>query len=153
MEKLFSRLDNIRAKEGIDVEILGMNPNAKIPGLEGPRANCCREGILDSDVILVPLEDGDRCEALVAMGKTVIVIDLNPFSRSAKRGTLTIVDELSRVVNNMLEFDEPLLEVALDDWDNKENLKQALEHINDSIKVRFLFQVIEYSSSSSQREF
>ena len=134
MEKLFSRLDNIRTKEVIDVEILGMNPNAKIPGLEGPRANCCREGILNSDVILVPLEDGDRCEALVAMGKTVIVIDLNPLSRSAKRGTLTIVDELSRVVNNMLDFAEPLSEFALDDWDNKENLKQALKHINDLIQ-------------------
>ena len=69
------------------------------------------------------------------MGKTVIVIDLNPLSRSAKRGTLTIVDELSRVVNNMLEFDEPLLEVALSDWDNEGNLKQALEHINDSIRT------------------
>ena len=33
--------------------------------------------------ILVPLEDGDRCEALVNMGKTVVVIDLNPLSRSA----------------------------------------------------------------------
>lgn len=134
MEKLFSRLDNIRTKEGVDVEILGMKPNAKIPGLEGPRANCSKEGILDSDVILVPLEDGDRCEALVAMGKTVIVIDLNPLSRSAKRGTLTIVDELSRVVNNMLEFDEPISEVALSDWDNEANLKQALEHINDLIQ-------------------
>ena len=67
-------------------------------------------------------------------GKTVIVIDLNPLSRSAKRGTLTIVDELSRVVNNMLDFAEPLSEFALDDWDNKENLKQALKHINDLIQ-------------------
>ncbi|MGB1233122.1 MAG: phosphopantothenate/pantothenate synthetase family protein, partial [Poseidonia sp.] len=54
--------------------------------MKGPRAACHREGILESDVILVPLEDGDRCNALVAMGKTVIVIDLNPLSRSAQQG-------------------------------------------------------------------
>ena len=48
-------------------------------------------------MILVPLEDGDRCEALVAMGKTVIVVDLNPLSRSAQMASITIVDEITRV--------------------------------------------------------
>jgi 4-phosphopantoate--beta-alanine ligase len=51
-----------------------------------------------ADVILVPLEDGDRCEALVGMGKTVIAIDLNPLSRTARKATLTIVDELTRAL-------------------------------------------------------
>ena len=51
-----------------------------------------------ADVVLVPLEDGDRCEALVAMGKTVIAIDLNPLSRTAQQATLTIVDELTRAL-------------------------------------------------------
>ena len=36
------------------------------------------------------------------MGKTVIVIDLNPLSRSAQQGSITIVDELSRALNTML---------------------------------------------------
>ena len=134
MKVLLEHLESINEKFGLNVKILGANPDSLIPGLEGPRAKCCKDGIFSSEVILVPLEDGDRCEALVAMGKTVIVIDLNPLSRSAKRGTLTIVDELSRVVNNMLDFAEPLSEFALDDWDNKENLKQALKHINDLIQ-------------------
>jgi 4-phosphopantoate--beta-alanine ligase len=103
MAALIGRLEAIKKEHQIDVQILGAEPNARIPGLEGPRANCTKEGILDSDVIMVPLEDGDRCEALVAMGKTVIVIDLNPLSRSAKMGSITIVDELTRVVQNMLE--------------------------------------------------
>ena len=134
MEKLSSRLNAIRDTEGINVEILGMVPNARIPGLEGPRANCTQEGIIDSDVILVPLEDGDRCEALVAMGKTVIVIDLNPLSRSAKMGSITIVDELSRVVDNMLSFREELTTSKLEDFDNFNNLKLALRHINNRIQ-------------------
>ena len=37
--------------------------------LSHDRAWCRREGMFSADVILVPLEDGDRCEALVAMGK------------------------------------------------------------------------------------
>jgi 4-phosphopantoate--beta-alanine ligase len=65
------------------------------------RAWCRRNGIFSSDVVLVPLEDGDRCEALVTMGKTVITIDLNPLSRTARAATLTIVDELTRAVPNI----------------------------------------------------
>jgi 4-phosphopantoate--beta-alanine ligase len=32
------------------------------------------------------------------MGKTVIAIDLNPLSRTARSATLTIVDELTRAI-------------------------------------------------------
>ena len=101
MKALLSHLNEIKLREELDVEILGAEPDARIPGLEGPRANCSRRGIFDSDVILVPLEDGDRCEALVAMGKSVLVIDLNPLSRTARMASVTIVDELSRVITNM----------------------------------------------------
>ncbi|PKL57897.1 MAG: phosphopantothenate/pantothenate synthetase [Methanomicrobiales archaeon HGW-Methanomicrobiales-5] len=66
--------------------------------LSHDRAWCRREGMYAADVILVPLEDGDRCEALVHMGKTVIAIDLNPLSRTARTATLTIVDELTRAL-------------------------------------------------------
>jgi 4-phosphopantoate--beta-alanine ligase len=69
--------------------------------LSHDRAWCRREGMFSADVILVPLEDGDRCEALVKMGKTVIAIDLNPLSRTARRATLTIVDELTRALPNI----------------------------------------------------
>ena len=31
-------------QRGINVEILGMVPDARIPGLEGPRANCTERG-------------------------------------------------------------------------------------------------------------
>ena len=101
MTALLNHLEDIKHELNIDVEILGANPDARIPGLEGPRANCTNKGIFSSDVILVPLEDGDRCEALVAMGKFVIVVDLNPLSRSAIMGDLTIIDELTRFAVNL----------------------------------------------------
>ncbi len=66
--------------------------------LSHDRAWCRREGIFSADVILVPLEDGDRCEALIGMGKKMIAVDLNPLSRTARRATLTIVDELTRAL-------------------------------------------------------
>ena len=71
--------------------------------LSHDRAWCRREGMFSADVILVPLEDGDRCEALVKMGKTVIAIDLNPLSRTARTATLTIVDELTRALPNITD--------------------------------------------------
>ena len=130
MSALLERLETIKKERSLDVEILGASPNARIPGLEGPRAKCTKEGIIDSDVILVPLEDGDGCEALVAMGKTVIVIDLNPLSRSAKMGTITIVDELTRVAENMLfQFDSIKMSEVSKTYDNEEALRDALRHI------------------------
>jgi 4-phosphopantoate--beta-alanine ligase len=111
------------------VRILGAEPDASIPGLEGPRAKCHREGILDSDVILVPLEDGDRCEALVAMGKDVLVVDLNPLSRSAKMGNVTIVDELTRFCANLLATLITGAPAVNREWDNLANLQSSLDEI------------------------
>ncbi len=84
------------------VPILGENADGRIPGLEGPRAACSGDGIIQADVVFVPLEDGDRCEALIAAGKQVIVVDLNPLSRTAHTATVTIVDELTRVLEELL---------------------------------------------------
>jgi len=67
------------------------------------RAWCRREGMFSADVVMVPLEDGDRCGAFVGMGKTVIAIDLNPLSRTARTATLTIVDELTRALPNITQ--------------------------------------------------
>jgi len=66
--------------------------------LSHDRAFCRREGMFAADVVLVPLEDGDRCEVLIGMGKKVIAIDLNPLSRTAKTATLTVVDEVTRAL-------------------------------------------------------
>ena len=80
-------------------------------------------------MLLVPLEDGDRCEALVAMGKTVIVIDLNPWSRSARSASVTIVDELTRVADNMLGIlgdEDPPPPGA---WRNESNLHASIDAI------------------------
>lgn len=127
MAALLRHLEEIKDTHDIDVEILGATPDGRIPGLEGPRANCHIDGILNADVILVPLEDGDRCEALVAMGKEVLVVDLNPLSRTARMATVSIVDELSRVASNLVQLipSAPIIT----EWNNPAILQSALSHI------------------------
>ena len=136
MEALLTFMNERKEALGLDVPVLGDAPNATIPGLKGPRAACHREGILESDVILVPLEDGDRCQALVAMGKTVIVIDLNPLSRSAQGATITIVDELSRALNTMLTMLDAGTDEESADYNNavvlEAGLQAMLQGLNDT---------------------
>lgn len=135
MGALLAHLKLLNSDLGLDVEILGGIPDAKIPGLEGPRAACQKDGILEADAILVPLEDGDRCEALVAMGKDVLVIDLNPLSRSARRGTVAVVDEVSRVATNLIQLipEKP----GITNWDNDKALQSALDHIVGDMSNKF----------------
>ena len=83
------------------VAVRGLDADARIPGLDHERATVDADGIGSADVVVVPLEDGDRAEALAAMGKSEIVIDLNPLSRSAQAATVPIVDNVIRAVPNV----------------------------------------------------
>ena len=92
------------------------------------------EGIYKADVILVPLEDGDRTEALVKSGKLVIAVDLNPLSRTSKTASITIVDNITRsipcLINKVLQLknkDRNELKEIVDNFNNFENLKESLK--------------------------
>ncbi len=110
-------------------EVLGGEPDAKIPGLDHARGLCTEEGIFSADVVLVPLEDGDRAQALSRMDKTVITIDLNPLSRTANTADITIVDNIVRAVPNMIE-----LEPSEGTFDNGENISEVLRYISDRME-------------------
>ncbi len=135
MGALLGHLKLLNTKLGLDVEILGGIPDARIPGLEGPRGACQSNGIFEADTILVPLEDGDRCEALIAMGKEVLVIDLNPLSRSSRRGTVAIVDEVTRVAKNLIQMVPQKPEPT--QWNNNQALQSALNHITHGMANKF----------------
>ncbi len=74
-----------------------------LPGLDHNRRFVHPGGIAPADVVFVPLEDGDRCEALRRAGKDVITVDLNPLSRTARTATITIVDNLVRCLPRLCE--------------------------------------------------
>jgi len=91
--------DHLRNHGATDVK--GLAADARIPGLSQPRATVDSDGIYAADVVLVPLEDGDRAEALGEMGKTEIVVDLNPLSRSAQVAAVPVVDNVIRAIPNI----------------------------------------------------
>jgi 4-phosphopantoate--beta-alanine ligase len=82
-------------------DVKGLRADGRIPGLEHERAKVDADGIGSADVVPVLLEDGDRAEALAAMGKTELVIDLNPLSRSVRSAAVPVVDNLIRAVPNI----------------------------------------------------
>jgi len=90
------------------VTVRGLAADARIPGLDHERAAVDADGIGSADVVVVPLEDGDRAAALSAMGKSEVVIDLNPLSRSADAATVPVVDNVIRAVPNVTRHAQDL---------------------------------------------
>jgi 4-phosphopantoate--beta-alanine ligase len=122
----------IKMMKDVGIDALGKNADALIPGLSSERAKCCSDGIGSADVVIVPLEDGDRCQALVDMGKQVITIDLNPLSRTAQTAHITIVDELTRCLPLLSDFIKE--KNGLDSFDNKECLREVLNYISERLR-------------------
>ena len=105
-ERVGAIADHLRAHgaEGIR----GIEADARLPALDHERAKVDADGIYAADVVLVPLEDGDRAKALDAMGKVEIVIDLNPLSRSPRVADVPIVDNVVRAVPAVTAYAEGL---------------------------------------------
>ncbi len=122
-----------------DVLGVGEDASAKIPELGSERKHVSPQGILAADVVMVPLEDGDRTEALVKMGKRVIAIDLNPLSRTARKATFTIVDNVVRATPKLVDTARKLKQdlkkchQILLDFDNKKNLAESVALIKDRL--------------------
>ncbi len=115
---------------------IGKAASARIPEIGSERRRVDPRGILKADLVLVPLEDGDRTEALLKMGKTVVAIDLNPLSRTAQWSSITIVDNIIRALPNLVEearklkllSDEKLGEIVKS-FDNRKNLSSEIHLI------------------------
>ena len=133
-EERVHMIENLLRDSG--VEVFSGEAERLLP-LSHDRAWCRREGMFSADVVLVPLEDGDRCEALVNMGKTVIAIDLNPLSRTARSATLTIVDELTRALPQIThacsEISEPEKKDLVNSVDNHYLLSEAIREMTDRL--------------------
>ncbi|WP_340102138.1 4-phosphopantoate--beta-alanine ligase [Salinibaculum salinum] len=114
--------DHLRAHGAENVR--GLTADGRIPGLDHERAKVDADGIGAADVVVVPLEDGDRAAALAEMGKIEIVVDLNPLSRSAESAAVPIIDNIIRAVPNvtahardLADADESKLRAIVADFD------------------------------------
>jgi len=108
----------------------------ELGSIESPRRRMNPEGIAKADVVVVALEDGDRCQALVEAGKQVIAIDLNPLSRTAQLAQISITDELTQIIPLLaaqLQTDAKAGLAGLQDrlarYDNRANLGRAIAAI------------------------
>ena len=117
--------------ESIGLHVLGLNQDAQIPGLESDRGKCEKDGIFTADTVLIPLEDGDRAEALKRMGKFVITIDLNPLSRTSKFGDITIVDEVQRAFTNLTNFKKEDYSGKAGSFKNERNAAMVVAFIGE----------------------
>ena len=118
-------------------QVLGTNPRSyrRIGGLDSPRRIVDKDGIFVADVVLVPLEDGDRTEALQKIGKTVITFDLNPLSRTAQTANITIVDNVIRGMSLLLLACKKS-KTAKTNFNNKRTLSSAISEIKNNLKRR-----------------
>jgi 4-phosphopantoate--beta-alanine ligase len=139
VDKIVNLLKNNGAKK-----VYGQKADAKIPSLEHNRGLCDKEGIYSADVILVPLEDGDRCQALRKMNKIVIAIDLNPLSRTSLNANITIVDNVIRAIPEMSKWidilknkDKGELKVLVESWNNKDNLQKTISLISKRLNLLY----------------
>lgn len=114
--------------------ILGLKKSdtVRLSSMDHARRIVDKNGIAVADTVIIPLEDGDRAEALVRDGKKTIVIDLNPLSRSSVSGTITIVDNIVRVMPLLIQkiketavLPQPERQAILAAYDNKAVLKEA----------------------------
>ncbi len=119
---------------------VGKNASARIPELFSERRRVDPKGIAIADVVMVPLEDGDRTMALRKMGKFVITIDLNPLSRTSQTANITIVDNLVRAIPLLLRAIEELhglsrdeMKRTLERFDNQRNLSDTILLMRDRL--------------------
>jgi 4-phosphopantoate--beta-alanine ligase len=124
-------------KNGAEVVLgVGQKEFLKIPELTSNRRHVDPEGIFLADVVFVPLEDGDRTQALINMHKKVITVDLNPLSRTAQNATISIIDNIVRSVPELVKTSQQLKQMSpnsllkiLNNFNNKYNIDNSLKII------------------------
>ncbi len=132
-EAIANLLREYGAKEVLGV---GEDASATIPELFSERRRVSPRGILIADVVFVPLEDGDRTEALKKMGKKVIAVDLNPFSRTARAADITIVDNIVRAMPLLIQEVKELRKKSIDE------LKEIVNNYDNDRVLRNMVRII-----------
>ncbi|MHA1977311.1 MAG: phosphopantothenate/pantothenate synthetase [Candidatus Hodarchaeales archaeon] len=122
--------------------ILGLDPEYQetIPEISHLRRIVDSRGIAKSDCVFVPLEDGDRTQALRRINKSVVTVDLNPLSRTSLTANVSITNNIIRAIPEMITIAEELaglskkqLEEQLMSFNNEKLLKKALEYMSERL--------------------
>ncbi|MHA2290028.1 MAG: phosphopantothenate/pantothenate synthetase [Promethearchaeota archaeon] len=97
-------------------------------------------GIAVSDCVFVPLEDGDRTQALRRINKSVVTVDLNPLSRTSLTANVSITNNIIRAIPEMIIIAEDFALLSKDqliekmnEYNNEKLLKEALTFMSDRL--------------------
>ncbi len=136
-EKRKKNIANVLKKNGAK-EILGLDPkySRTIPKIDSARRIVDERGIFSADVVLVPLEDGDRTIALKKSRKKIITFDLNPLSRTAQTADITIVDNVIRGMKILIDYSKQNIKkknLSKTRFDNKKNLLESINLVKKNL--------------------
>ena len=92
-----------------------------------------KNGIFSADVVLVPLEDGDRTIALKKAKKKIITFDLNPLSRTSQTADITIVDNVTRAMKLLVKESKKSIG-RNSKYNNKKNLQVSILEIKKNLE-------------------
>ncbi len=124
-------------------KILGLDPEFQetIDEISHLRRIVDTRGIAISDCVFVPLEDGDRTQALRHLGKNVVTVDLNPLSRTSLTANVSITNNIIRAVPEMIDFAKKLSNLSkaelterLNQFNNESLLQDALIFMSERLK-------------------
>ena len=133
-EKRKKAITDILKKSG-SKEIFGLNKKSsvKLSGIDSARRIVDKNGIFSADVVLVPLEDGDRTIALKKAKKKIITFDLNPLSRTAQTADITIVDNVIRAMKLLVKESKKSIR-GNSKYNNKKNLQVSILEIKKNLE-------------------
>ena len=133
-EKRKKAITEILKKSG-SKEIFGLNKKSsvKLSGIDSARRIVDKNGIFSADVVLVPLEDGDRTIALKKAKKKIITFDLNPLSRTAQTADITIVDNVTRAMKLLVKESKKNIG-GNSKYNNKKNLQVSILEIKKNLE-------------------
>ena len=137
-EKRKKNIAKVLKKHGAE-DVLGLDHkySRTIPKLDSARRIVDQRGIFSADVVLVPLEDGDRTIALKKFGKKIITFDLNPMSRTAQTADITIVDNVIRGMKILMDYSKKLVKKKNPSkikFDNKKNLAFSINLVKKNLR-------------------
>ncbi len=123
-------------KEAGAKKLLGIDPDKQttIKEISHQRRIVDIDGIAVSDCVFVPLEDGDRTQALTHLKKEVITVDLNPLSRTSLTASVSITNNLTRASAEMVVIAKELKHLSRD-----ELLIERSKHNNSKLLETALF--------------
>ena len=133
-EKRKKAITDILKKSG-SKEIFGLNKKSsvKLLGIDSARRIVDKNGIFSADVVLVPLEDGDRTIALKKAKKKIITFDLNPLSRTAQTADITIVDNVTRAMKLLVKESKKSVG-GNSKYNNSKNLQISILEIKKNLE-------------------